>query len=529
MRRTAAAALVALSSAFSVLPATLPGASPAASAHEATAPAAEEPGSGSGDAPIATAEDAQEALAGAEEILEGTAPEEERKEATLAMRDLALSLPLLRGTDRARAEAILARPTDGADDPLGDGYTVPSQRKCKGNICVHWVNSTSDAPPSQAWVNTNLTVLNNVWRHSTKKMGYRKPLSDRPLGGNNGGNGKFDVYLADVGARGLYGYCVPEAVYKSPKKRRGQAISYCVLDNDFTEFGGTPKNALKVTAAHEMFHATQFAYDVNEDRWFMESTATWMEERFADGVNDNRQYLSQSQVAMPGRALDSYLTSGFTQYASWIFWEYLSSRYGNAIVRQTWERATPQGGDPYSIKALAGVLKKRGGFAAVFRAYSAANARPAASYAEGKSWPAPNIAARYTLGRKDSRQVSLRLNHLSAQHYVVKPAKNLTGKKWKLRVRVAGPNRPTAPGAYLYVNRKKGGKGTPIALNRKGDGATTIAFNRRNVKSVTITLVNASTRYKCLAQSPLAQTLYSCRGKPRDQRKPFTLTVATRR
>jgi hypothetical protein len=35
---------------------------------------------------------------------------------------------------------------------------------------------------------------------------------------------------------------------------------------------------LKVTAAHEFFHAVQFAYDIGEDGWLMESTATWMEE-----------------------------------------------------------------------------------------------------------------------------------------------------------------------------------------------------------------------------------------------------------
>ncbi|NPC96110.1 MXAN_6640 family putative metalloprotease [Nocardioides sp. zg-DK7169] len=528
MRRTAAAVLVALSTAFTVLPATLPTAMPTASAHEeAPLPVDElEEPLEDGGAVAPTAESAQAALEGATELIEGTAGEAERAEATLTLRDLALSMPLLRGDDRARAKAILARPTQGAGDPYGDGYTVPSKRKCKGNVCVHWVPSTSDAPPSQAWVNTNLTVLNKVWRHHTKTMGYRSPPSDRRWYRDNGGNGKFDVYLADLGSRGLYGYCAPEAVLGG-KKGRGRAISFCVLDNDFSEFRGSPKANLKVTAAHELFHAVQFAYDVNEDRWFMESTATWIEERFADAVNDNRQYLSQSQVVLPGRALDSLSTTGFTQYASWIFWEYLGNRFGNKIVRQIWERAVPQRGKLYSIKATAAVLKKRGGFANVFRAYSAANARPAASYPEGKAWPSPTIAERYKLGRKDTRKVSLRLNHLSAQHYVVKPAKSLKGKKWKLRVTVNGPNRASAPGAYLHVNRKKGGAGKAISLNRKGKGGTTIAFNKRAVRSVTITLSNGSTRYRCHKQPATATTIYSCRGKPRDQSQAFRLTLKT--
>ncbi len=40
----------------------------------------------------------------------------------------------------------------------------------------------------------------------------------------------------------------------------------------------------------------QYAYDAEDDRWLMEATATWMEERLADGANDNRQYLPYGQV-----------------------------------------------------------------------------------------------------------------------------------------------------------------------------------------------------------------------------------------
>ena len=521
MRRTAAAVLVALSTAFTVLPATAPTASAAASAHaDEPRPLGEE---GTDGAPATTPEAAQAALEGATDLVDGTADEAERAEATLTLRDLAVSLPLLRGDDRARAEAILARPTHGAGDPYGNGYTVGSKRACKANVCVHWVTSTSDAVSGRAWVNTNLRVLNNVWRKNNK-MGYRTPVSDRRVPGDNGGNGKFDVYLANLGSRGLYGYCVPEAY----GARKGSASSYCVLDNDFAEFRGSAKGNLKVTAAHELFHAVQFAYDFTEDRWFMESTATWMEERFADAVNDNRQYLRHSQIVLPIRALDTFSATSTTQYASWIFWEYLGNRFGHPIVRQVWERATPgRRADPYSTKAIAAVLKKKGGFAKVFTAYSAANARPAASYPEGKAWPKPTIAARYQLARKARKDVSLRLNHLSSQHYVVRPAKSLKGKKWKLRITVDGPNKVTAPGAYLYVNRKKGGSGSAIKLNRKGKGSTTIAFNRRNVRSVTITLANGSTRFRGCKTTGTAQTLYSCNGSPRDQNLPFRVTLRT--
>ena len=88
------------------------------------------------------------------------------------------------------------------------------------------------------------------------------------------------------------------------KGHKWLASGYCVLDNDFAEaqYGAPPMHSLRVTAAHEFFHAVQFAYDYGEDPWLMEATATWMEERVADDVNDNRQYLPYGQVGAPGRA-----------------------------------------------------------------------------------------------------------------------------------------------------------------------------------------------------------------------------------
>ena len=51
--------------------------------------------------------------------------------------------------------------------------------------------------------------------------------------------------------------------------------------------------ALQVTAAHEYFHLVQFGYDINEDGWIMESTATWAEDEVFDSINDNAQYLRE--------------------------------------------------------------------------------------------------------------------------------------------------------------------------------------------------------------------------------------------
>jgi hypothetical protein len=261
MRRTLAAAVVALS-----LAATGAAVSPSFAADGFRT---RSPGTATSAPTVAAPSDV---LRRAEAALDGVLAGTRRPDATLALRDLFATLPRLSTTDRAQARAILARPTQGDDDPYGDGYTVGSKRRCTPKICIHWVPTTADAPPSGRWVTRSLRTMKSVWTKEVGKLGYRRPVTD---GRRGGGSDQFDVYLSDVGAKGLYGYCAPE--FTKPGYRR-LASGYCVLDNDFAraQFGARPSNSLKVTAAHEFFHAIQFAYDYLEDPWMMEATATWM-------------------------------------------------------------------------------------------------------------------------------------------------------------------------------------------------------------------------------------------------------------
>ena len=317
------------------------------------------------------------ALDVARRVLDGRAAPRDPS-ATVALRDLWASLPALSAADRTRAEGMLARPTDGPADPFGFGYTAPSAKKCARDVCVHWVRSTADAPPSKAWVKRTLKEMQRVYELTTGPYGYRKPLKD----GNRGGNKKFDVYLKDIGPFGLYGYCAAET-----RVQRFLATGYCVLDNDFsrTQFPSSPRKSLKVTAAHEFFHAVQYAYDAEDDRWLMEATATWMEERLADDANDNRQYLPYGQAKDPSQPLDSAGGGALNQYGNWAFFEFLSQRFGRDVVRQIWNRmaADKKSPDDYSTRAVVKVLKKKGGFAKVYAEFAAGNTIPGRTYPEG--------------------------------------------------------------------------------------------------------------------------------------------------
>jgi hypothetical protein len=502
MRRTIAVAGVVLATALAVTP-SLP-----TFADEGAGPV-------TGTPTVAEAQ-ADRALAVASRVLAGDAAAVD-PEPTMALLDLRQSLPDLSPSERRTAQALLARPTDGPADEQGDGYTVPATKKCSTHVCVHYVTSTPDAPPA-GWVDETLTQLNKVWRLEVDTMGYRRPLADHGKGGND----KLDVYLKDVGPKGYYGYCTTER-----KAYRYTYSGYCVLDDDFdpAQFGGAPAlNSLKVTAAHEFFHAVQYAYDAAEDRWFMESTATWMEERFADGVNDNLQYLPSGQLGAPQTSLDTFTGGGFAQYGNWAWWEYLSGQYGNGLVKTVWNKAGAYRGAPdqYSTQALVGVLKSKGGFKKNFGTYASNNTAPAHWYEEGATWPtAPSTTKTLMASAPSTGTFTLPVNHLASKNVKVVAGASLAESNWALRVTIDAPSSSTSPTVVALITRKDGTMSRrTISLSTTGAGTSVFGFDAPTVSSVTLTLANASTRFTCWKG-----TSWSCMGNPKDDAKPFTYTA----
>ncbi len=439
-------------------------------------------------------------------------------EATVALRDLFVAKPRLDGFSEDFASALLARPTDGADDPFVDGYSVPSQRTCGTKVCVHWVRTTRDAPPDRAWVDTTLATMQKVWRHHVRELGYRRPAAD----GTRGGDARFDVYLKELGSEGLYGYCAPERRVKGEPQ---QASGFCVLDDDFArnQFGRPPMQTLRVTAAHEFFHAVQFAYDYAEDPWLLESTATWMEEQFADSVDDNRAYLGFGQLARPGVPLDLFDSGGYGHYGNWPFWQFVTDRYGVGVVKQVIRRTGTGNGlpDEFSTLALRRVLADHGGLRRVFAAYAAGNTVPGRTYPEGASYrPAP-VTTR-TMTSSAPFAFTARVNHLSSRSVTLRPGRALRGEGRRLRVAIDAPDAASSPAAYVVISRTDGRlQGRVVPLDAAGRGLARIGFDPRTTRWVTVTLANASTRYRCGRA-----TLLACQGISRDDRRRFGLTAS---
>jgi hypothetical protein len=469
--------------------------------------------------------------------------------ATLILRDLAARAGQLPPRQRRQAHALLARLTDPSGDGLHPAYTVHQQQPlCDAHLCVHWVATTDDAPaPTDAnhdgvndWVALTKRVFDHVWQVEVGDMNYRKPLSDQ-ASVNNEGDGRLDVYVADLGADGLYGYCTTDDPHADPGSgyRYFDVSAYCVVDDDFarSQFtsGAYGAAALEVTAAHEFFHAVQFAYDWLDDTWLMEGSAAWMEDQVYDSVNDNRQYLRTSALTAPRMPLDR--NEPFWHYGAWIFWRFLSERLGRGrhdypgILRQVWSRAAggPHDRDEYSLQATRNALEEHGlRFAPLFATFAAWNRAPARSYSEGRAYPAARDRASVALGgrRLATRWGRTRLDHLTSTSYGYAPARGLP-RGARLRVDVALPSRAAGGAAVLLVVGRQGGaRVVPVRVSRRGRGSARVGFSRRAVRRVELVLANGSTRISgCYRQA----TPWSCSGVPRDQHRLFRFRARVER
>jgi hypothetical protein len=476
---------------------TVPAALAAAALALFAAPAAQ-----AGDTPGQVSPEA--ALAAAEQALEPGAapaptpgePSAEASVATadpsLALRDLAVAMPRLEGADRRRAKRLLARPTD-ARDPLGDSYGVPEAPPyCSAHFCIHYVTTTKDAP--------NLTDLSGVpgvpdyvekidaaaetsYAVENGQIGWRPPKPD----GNLGGNSLTDIYLVNVGGKGLFGYSAPDP----PPAQRclRSCFAYLVMDNDFSqaEFGyPDPQIPLDVTIAHEYNHVLQFRVDTLTDGWLFESTAVWTEDKVFPNDNDYvvsylRTFANTPQVPITdfngAHGLRIYGLSTFNHFLDVV------RGYGPSVILGAWDLAPKVKPGDFAAASMDKSIKKRSGagFGAEFTRFAAATA-------EWRSLGFPDATLYPDVTRDGSLHKSrhgkrLRLDHMAYRLFDVSPTGGgkltLTVSSGDVRAGLAlVGHRPT--GAVTMKTRflKKGGHGSvTLASPSDFDRITAVVVN----------------------------------------------------
>lgn len=444
---------------------------------------------------------------------------EEGADLTMALRDLAALAEDLPPAEQAAAERYLARPTNNEQSAFHDKYGSAERARpvCReGKVCVHYV-TTGRHKAHKDFAEQVADAIEKSYDKYVSQLGYRAPLPDSMGHADQAYRPLPDVYLADLGDEQVFGYATVDGAKKRAGKHRGFP-GYMVLDNDYvkTQYGSsqTPTNFMKVTAAHEYFHLVQFAYDWWEDPWFMEATATWAEELVFDGINDNRAFLRSrnSPLTNPRDSMDWGDPLG-NPYGDWLFFAYVTQRWGKHLVRQMWRQAA----NKYSIKAVRRVVANQGPkWNNTFRRYAAANRRPKASYDEGRHYPkARPYWKKMMRKRKRLRIPSVRLDHLTAASFRVKAERGMW-RRWRLQIRVDGQPRWRG-GTAIVTWKKRNGvvKRTGIGLGKNGIGKQNLPFGRKKVRWVEVTVVNASTRFRnCNTGSAL-----SCEGWPKDQNR----------
>jgi hypothetical protein len=454
--------------------------------------------------------------------------------ATLVLRDLAVRFRDLTGEDRARALSLMARPDDDEPNAFQDGDPEYGNRtvetECDPDICVHYVDDAAypnfDHAADELYAQQVLATLQNVWATEVAGYGYREPKPDTNVlnGTSDGGDARFDVYLANLRPLGVYGYCFTNDAKANTNFTTYDFSTYCVLDDDYLNYGyADPSDPLEVTAAHEFFHAVQGAYDFLEDAYFMEGTATWMEDEVYDPINDHHFYLDASPLSNPTIPLDK--AAGLRVYGTWIWWRFLSESLADAdVVRDIWNRAdgSAAGPDKYSTQATALELKARGSsFGDAFADFAAWNAKPSADglYDEGSAYGAAKTQERRTVSTsRRSFTSNATLDHLTSRGISVKRGSGVSADA-KLKVAIDGPTGKTSPQARVVLFRT-GGAVTVVAfnLNDVGRGTKRVAFGSDVTKAVVL-VANASTRFKACYQDP--KGTYSCWGTPLDENLGF--------
>ncbi|MEO8290520.1 MAG: MXAN_6640 family putative metalloprotease [Gaiellaceae bacterium] len=471
------------------------------------------------------------------------------RSATMVLRDLVGRLNELSPADRKVARSILARPTD-----TGSGnYSVARtyfRHTCPANFCVHWVVSGRDAPslvdraPKNRipdWIDKVKSVMATVWSKEVTTYGYKKPRADGPYGGHRGGNpnSKLDVFIADVGRRGLYGYCTTDDPHFNTQNRLS---AYCVLDDDFvrTQFptGAYGVNALKVTAAHEFNHAIQFAYDYFEDRALMEGTATNMEATVYPTIHDNYQYFQSSPLSRsnPWYPIDIFRGSaGSQQYGSWIFYRFLAEYFtgvtttgtfpittapNTLFARQIWENAASPGGTnggAYSTEAIEQMIADQGSgdtFPDLLRQFGVANAAPTTFYKDGAAFGTA-AAQNYSVTTLTAGLAGtvwtyqFEMFHMSTDYAAGSPGVDAN------TVQVAADFPPGIPGlgATVLVFNPGGTLTSQTAITLvNGDGTTApMTFTEATVGKIVVVVTNGSTSFSnCYTDSTLPT--FSCSG-----------------
>ncbi|MBM4166593.1 MAG: T9SS type A sorting domain-containing protein [Ignavibacteria bacterium] len=187
------------------------------------------------------------------------------------------------------------------------------------------------------YVDRTAEIFDRVWKFELDTLGYDSPAPDGTAGG---GNNLYDIYMHRNS--GAYGVTFTETFFPNYLGRGGWS-SYIHVDPNFDGFGYPDRTLpMKVTAAHEFFHAVQFVYGYEIGSWLLEISSTWIEDIAYDAINDYYLYLNTPAGVFRAPHLTLETANGEHEYSAAVFGHCVSENFGVPAIKKIWEETIGQ-------------------------------------------------------------------------------------------------------------------------------------------------------------------------------------------
>ncbi len=203
-------------------------------------------------------------------------------------------------------------------------------------VRVHFDQSTTTSTTAS----TILAAVEDAWTAQVDGAGFPAPLPDDLGFDDDGGDDRFDVYLAPVGPGiGALTVSGDDAFDDDGRAARASFLRIAPQSDE---------QALLVTVHHEFQHAVQFAIDALESTLWFESTAVAWELRARPDVTAWQEALPsfqrqpQAPLFTDGRAFAAFATDdgGLYEYGAALFALYIDAVVGaddGRLLRDLWQ------------------------------------------------------------------------------------------------------------------------------------------------------------------------------------------------
>ena len=211
------------------------------------------------------------------------------------------------------------------------------------NFIIHYTTDTRDSVSIVDENNNGIpdriekiaAAFELSYQTQIQQLGYSHPPSMK------NGSAPYHIYVVDL--HNQFARTVSSDL-DSNVWEQTNVSSFILFDNDFEGpgFHISGDDAIKVTAAHEFFHAIQLGYVFRKkDAFFYEMTAVWMETQVFKQIHNYLYYLDYffSAPDIPLNGISFTIPNVMKHvYGGCIFGFYIEENFGTAAIRNIWEQ-----------------------------------------------------------------------------------------------------------------------------------------------------------------------------------------------